>query len=171
MPLELRAMAAQDRADQARGEADSIESTLGQAMHRLLEWAQLGDTDFSQAQRQAVADEFALDPLQMHRVAHDAQKILCGAGAWAWDGASIDWAGNEVDLSWQGQNLRLDRLVHRRDSGEWWVLDYKSTSQPQIQVELVAQLRQYLDAVQAVYPNALVRAAFLTASGGLVEPG
>jgi ATP-dependent helicase/nuclease subunit A len=72
-------------------------------------------------------------------------------------------------LTWQGQSLRLDRLVQRRDSGEWWVLDYKSSAQPQTDPALVAQLRSYRDAVQDAHPNAKVRAAFLSATGRLFE--
>ena len=35
---------------------------------------------------------------------------------------------------------------------------------------LVAQLRDYRDAVSAIYPGQVVRAAFLTGQGRLVEP-
>jgi len=45
-------------------------------------------------------------------------------------------------LLYQGQCLRLDRL---------------------------AQLRDYRAAVQAIYPDAVVKAAFLTAHGALIE--
>jgi ATP-dependent helicase/nuclease subunit A len=98
-----------------------------------------------------------------------AQRILAGEGAWAWDDAVISWQGNEIELTAQGKLLRLDRLVRRNDTGDWWVLDYKSESQPQSKPELVAQMRSYLDAVQACYAGESVRAAFLTAAGKMVE--
>jgi ATP-dependent helicase/nuclease subunit A len=97
-----------------------------------------------------------------------AQRILRGEGAWAWDTQAIDWQGNEVELLHQGELLRLDRLVRRRDTGEWWVLDYKSARQPQQQAELLSQMRRYCEAVRIAYPGAVVRAAFLTGLGRLV---
>ena len=98
-----------------------------------------------------------------------ARRILLGEGAWAWDIALLAWQGNEVELSYEGETLRLDRLVQRRDTGEWWVLDYKSPHAPQDDPVLVNQLQNYLDAVRAIYPGAPVRAAFLTGAGLLVE--
>ena len=98
-----------------------------------------------------------------------AARIRAGQGAWAWDGAQVDWQGNEVELHHAGELLRLDRLVRRRDSGEWWVLDFKSAAQPQRQPELVDQMRRYREAVAAANPGAVVRTAFLTAQGTLVR--
>lgn len=72
----------------------------------------------------------------------------------------------------QGELLRLDRLVQRKDTdnaGHWWVLDYKSAQTPQNQPALVLQLRSYQAAVQAIYPNDVVQAAFLTAQGAMVK--
>ena len=53
--------------------------------------------------------------------------------------------------------------------GQWWVLDYKSTSQPQLQRELCEQLWTYRKAVAHAQPGRTVRAAFLTAQGTLIE--
>ena len=98
-----------------------------------------------------------------------ARRILQGEGAWAWDTTLVGWQGNEVDLNFRGESLRLDRLVKRNDTGEWWVLDYKSPHAPQDDPALVNQLQNYRDAVRAVYSEATVRAAFLTGAGRLVE--
>jgi ATP-dependent helicase/nuclease subunit A len=146
----------------------SPESLIGQAMHRLLEWAPLGAQACSASQVQRVAREFGLDAAQAGQAAEMAQRILRGEGAWAWDAAQIDWQGNEVTINVQGSVRRLDRLV-RRSSGEWWVLDYKSAARPLAQDELVAQLRGYRAAVQKVYAGQVVRAAFLSAQGTLEE--
>jgi ATP-dependent helicase/nuclease subunit A len=97
-----------------------------------------------------------------------AQRILQGDGAWAWDPQHVDWQDNEVELLAGGGLLRLDRLVRRRDSGEWWVLDYKSSAHPERQPQLVAQMRRYREAVAAAHPGAVVRIAFLTAQGAMV---
>ena len=120
-------------------------------------------------QLRRVARDFALDEAQVRDAAAMAQRILQGEGAWAWQQASVDWQGNEVELLHQGELLRLDRLVRRRGSGEWWVFDYKSAGQPQQQPELLAQLRRYREAVAAANAGAQVKAAFLTGQGRLVE--
>ncbi len=146
---------------------DSVASRTGQAMHRLLEWGAL-----SERQIQAVVREFKLDAAQKQTAVAGARRILAGAGAWAWDSAVVAWQGNEVALAYQGQSLRLDRLVQRRDAGHeghWWVLDYKSGAAPHEQAELRAQMQTYRAAVQAIQAGQVVKAAFLTASGELIE--
>ena len=60
------------------------------------------------------------------------------------------------------------RAVRRRDTGEWWVLDYKSADAPERQPQLRAQMRRYRDAVAAAHGGANVRCAFLTAQGRVV---
>jgi ATP-dependent helicase/nuclease subunit A len=49
------------------------------------------------------------------------------------------------------------------------VLDYKSTNQPQLQPELREQLLTYRAAVAQAQPGQVVRAAFLTPIGSLIE--
>ena len=156
----------------SKSDESSLESRLGQAMHRLLQWlpdqvaVNLG---FEAADIKAVALEFALTAAQADQAAAMAQRIATGEGAWCWDPAVVDWQGNELELFAAGQLLRLDRLVRRADTGDWWVLDYKSESQPQRKPELVAQLLAYRAAVQASQADAMVKAAFLTATGRLIE--
>lgn len=144
-------------------------SRVGQAMHRLLEWAPLGATEFGSAQIESVAREFALDAAQMDQARRMAERILRGEGSWAWRADVVAWHANEVALTWRGSTLRIDRLVRRGDRPEWWVLDYKSAVVPEGQPDLVTQLQQYRAAVQAQYPGERVRAAFLSAQGGLRE--
>ncbi|WP_295950985.1 exodeoxyribonuclease V subunit beta [Rhodoferax sp.] len=143
--------------------ANATESRIGQAMHRLLEW---GTADA--VQQQAAAREFGLDAEQSQKAATMAAAIRAGEGAWAWDAEVIDWAGNEVALNYQGKTLRLDRLVRRKDTGAWWVLDHKSKNQPQRDAGLVQQLEAYRAALRVLYPGTVVEAAFLTGTGGLV---
>ncbi len=146
---------------------DSASARVGKAMHRLLERGAASD-----AQTQHVAREFRLDPAQAKEAAAAARRIMAGEGAWAWDDAVIAWQGNEIELTHVGQTLRLDRLVQRKDAahaGHWWVLDYKSTNDPLRQPQLLEQLRNYRQAVEQIYPGAIVKAAFLTGQGALVE--
>jgi len=155
-------------ASQGITEKPSPESLIGQAMHRLLEWAALDAPGWTPAQVQRAAAEFDLDATQAQQAAAMAQRILLGAGAWAWRADALDWHGNEVPVTVQGSVRRIDRLVRRTD-GTWWVLDYKSAAQPQAQAELLAQLRSYRAAVQAASPGEPVRAAFLSGQGTLEE--
>jgi ATP-dependent helicase/nuclease subunit A len=152
----------------AKPSPDSDESRFGQAVHRLLEGWTAGSGEFAQPQVRRVAREFALSEAAASEAASMAQRILTGEGAWAWDAASVDWQANEVPLHHQGDLLRLDRLVRRAGSGEWWVLDYKAAARPEQQGELIEQLRRYRMAVQSAYPGAAVKAAFLTGQGKLV---
>ncbi|MBC7470648.1 MAG: UvrD-helicase domain-containing protein, partial [Ramlibacter sp.] len=149
--------------------AASPESRFGQAVHLLLERWTPGGEAFPAAQLRRAARDFKLDPVQVREAAAMARRVLKGEGAWAWEGDAVDWQGNEVALLHEGELLRLDRLVRRRGSGEWWVFDYKSAAQPHQQAELLAQLRRYREAVAAASGGAAVRAAFLTGQGRLLE--
>jgi ATP-dependent helicase/nuclease subunit A len=142
-------------------------SRVGEAMHRLLETWQ-PQSGAERAQLREVQRLFALDAESAQRAAAMARRIVDGEGAWAWDASQVDWQANEVELHHAGELLRLDRLVRRRDTGEWWVLDYKSAAAPERQPELRAQMQRYCDAVAAANQGARVRAAFLTAHGRLV---
>lgn len=154
-----------------------LAARLGQALHRLLEWAPVrgggyehAPLPWSAAQLQSVRHAFALDAAQADTVRSQAAAVLQGQGAWAWDEALVDWHSNEVPLVAHGRALRLDRLVRLRDGGPWWVLDHKSHTHPLQQQELVEQLAQYRQALQPlVGPGAVVRAAFLSADGGFWE--
>ncbi|MES2582030.1 MAG: UvrD-helicase domain-containing protein [Pseudomonadota bacterium] len=165
--------------------ADSLDSRIGQAMHRLLERytppprATHAAPTWPDALHSSVALEFDLDAAQLATAQAMAVRILQGEGAWAWDADQLAWQGNEVGLVYQGRLLRLDRLVQRRadgrsgaggaDDGQWWVLDYKSSAQPHMQPALRAQLLEYQAAVAKAQAGHTVRAAFLTAFGTLIE--
>jgi ATP-dependent helicase/nuclease subunit A len=153
-----------------------LSARIGKAMHRLLEWGVVAfdATPIPAAAVTAAAHEFALSPAQAQEAARMAQRIASGAGAWVWQPDVIAWQGNEVDMLYQGQALRLDRLVQRKDAqaaGHWWVLDYKSDARPEQQPELVSKMQIYRAAVQQAYPGAVVKAAFLTGDGRVVEVG
>ena len=146
-------------------EPDSLASRVGQAMHRLLQW-----DDVSASAVGAVAREFALDAGPAGQAADMARRIRVGQAAWAFDDGQLAWQGNEVEILFEGQLLRLDRLVRRVDPEAWWVLDFKTSTDPLGDSELIGQLHTYRRAVQSMHPQATVRAAFLTGDGGFVEP-
>ncbi|MCW5654687.1 MAG: UvrD-helicase domain-containing protein [Hydrogenophaga sp.] len=150
---------------------DDTATRLGLAMHRLLQWRPTPVRDFtwSDVHVQAVAREFELDaPLAREALAM-ARRIVSGPAAWAWDADQLRHWGNEVALFHEGQSWRLDRLVRRRDTGDWWVLDFKSAAQPQQQPELLAQMQRYREAMVAARPGEPVRLAFINAQGHLIE--
>ena len=147
--------------------ADSPSARVGKAMHRLLERG-----DFSAQAASQVAREFALNPEQSQDAQTKALRIRTGAAVWAWDAAAIAWQGNEVELTHAGETYRLDRLVQRKDTlhaGHWWVLDYKTAAQPERQAGLVEKMKTYKSALEAIYPEQVVKAAFLTADGAVIE--
>ncbi len=143
-------------------------SRFGEAVHRLLErWAG-SDAGFSPSAVRRVAREFRLNPEQAQAAGAKARAILSGEGAWAWDAQAVDWQANEVPMQHAGVAMRLDRLVRRRDTGQWWVLDYKTHSRPEDDEALVDQMRRYRAAVEAARPGEVVGSAFLTGSGRMV---
>ncbi len=148
---------------------DTDESRVGKALHRLLQWGAADNASFSAAQVRAAVREFSLTQAQGRHACDMAQRILAGQGAWAWQAGNLVWQADEVPVIWQGKALRLDRLVRRKDNGEWWVLDYKSAARPLQKAGLLAQLQGYRAAVQAIHPGDVVKAAFLPGQGGLVQ--
>lgn len=153
--------------DNTDANADPAKARIGKAMHRLLEWGGLSSPDHVGA----VAREFRLSPAQAAQASVLAQRIVQGDGAWAWNSNVVAWEGNEVNLVYKGQPLRLDRLIQRKDpgyEGQWWVLDYKSAPEPELQPALIAKMRTYRAAVQRIYPGSVVKAVFLTGQGTVV---
>lgn len=143
-------------------------------MHRVLEWHQSGQMVLdAQALQQALAHQYQLSTAEAQEAIASAQQILNGQAAWAWDETQLLWHANEVDIVWQGQTKRIDRLVLRQAQADapacWWVFDYKSSTQPQKQANLKQQLQTYRQAIQVLHPTALVRAAFLTPDGRCIE--
>jgi ATP-dependent helicase/nuclease subunit A len=162
-------------ANSAPVDTDTLESRIGQAMHRLLEWQPLQAgpmreaPSWSAVQLLQVQRDFRLAPADVSRAQAMAQGILEGEGAWAWQRPSVVWHANEVALVHGGRTLRLDRLVQHRTSGDWWVLDFKSTASPLEQPDLCAQLREYRAALLQAQPGSRVHVAFLTPQGRLLE--
>ena len=155
-------------------------SGLGQAVHRVLEWAVPGDRPASVALDvlcAAAAREFGAEPSAVQRVA--AAILSSPACRRFFDPVDLIWAGNEVSVSEGGELLRIDRLVHLRDAGGgapddtaagvWWVLDYKLSHAPQDLDDHRRQLQRYQRAVSRLQPGAAVRAAFVTGRGAVVE--
>lgn len=157
----------------------TLSSRRGEAMHILLEQAGWSEVPLEQLRREGwpaarlarLAQDHELPLDEAHKAARMAQAILSGEGAWAWEPQQVHHAVNEASLRYQGQTLRIDRLVHRSGPAPWagwWVLDYKSAADPDRQPALVSQMRRYRAAVRQQMPGEIVHAAFLTSEGRLV---
>jgi ATP-dependent helicase/nuclease subunit A len=168
-----------------QGAIDGRAARLGQAVHRVLEWAGQPGATLSRAALpaacQAAAAAFGLPDVMAdapQRVQHFVQRVLDSPQcARFFGGAALRWAGNEVSLApasgSAAELLRVDRLVLLHDEAAgaaptWWVLDYKLNSQPAQVLTYHAQMQSYLAAVRALQPQDEVRGAFITGMGEVV---
>ncbi len=153
-------------------EAETTATRLGKAVHRVLEWAsprvapQHVDLDHL---AQAAAIEFGSDASEVARLAGSI--LHSPACARFFRGPDLRWAGNEVSVSAAGEPFRIDRLVllDETEGPVWWVLDYKLQHAPQALGEYREQLLRYRAAVLAAQASAVVRCAFVTGAGKVVE--
>ena len=159
--------------------AGSASTRLGSAVHRTLEWAsqRQGAEPFAPTVLAALADaaarEFGAPAAEVLRIAHRIR--LSPACAPFFDPRRLHWAGNEVPVSDAGESLRLDRLVALNNADGagrapvWWVLDYKLEHRPEALGPYREQLLRYQRAVARLQPGEVVRCAFITGAGELVE--
>jgi len=148
---------------------DATQANLGEALHRVLEWASAA----SQAQPLALlvaasGQAFGLDAAARERLATAAEAILQSPDCHPFfDSARLRWAGNEVAINATGEDRRIDRLV-QLDDGVWWVLDYKLGATPEREPAYIEQMRSYVAAIQKLQPGEPVRAALISGTGRLV---
>ena len=153
-----------------------VNSGLGQAVHRVLEWAVRPGTPIPVALDtlcSAAAREFGADASAVHRI---ADAILNSPACQRFfDPRLQTWAANEVSVIEAGELLRIDRLVHlgatESEAEAWWVLDYKLSHAPEQLDAYRQQLARYQRAVSRLQPGVVVRGAFITGSGAVIEPG
>jgi ATP-dependent helicase/nuclease subunit A len=83
----------------------------------------------------------------------------------------IDWFANEYEFVSDGRALRIDRLVKRRDTQTWWIVDFKSASQPERSAASIEQMNRYHGAVvkHLGVTWEQVRALFVAGDGRSVE--
>lgn len=168
----LAPVAASPAPDRTARPADNPLAKLGEAMHRLLEWATEPDAAPVEDLARAAAAAFGLPAESAQDLRARAQAVLHSAEARAFfDAGRLAWAGNEVSLLDGDTTLRLDRLVAFDHDGHrtWWVLDYKLQSTPEAVPAYQAQLARYREVLQRLQPADEVRAAFITAAGRVVE--
>jgi ATP-dependent helicase/nuclease subunit A len=156
---------------------------LGQAVHRLLEWAGHPGSPLPPDQRPAAAAAAAASfglapgdgaeaPDAATQVLQLAEQILLSpACSRFFTGRALIWAANEVPLASAGSVLRVDRLVALAEGTDtiWWVLDYKLHGAPQGVDAYRAQMALYVAAVQTLQPGDRVRGAFITGDGKCIE--
>ena len=176
-PVRLRELPLLPRGERAPAAATGDDGTarLGQAVHRVLEWrlGPAGGDSGMESLVAAAAAEFGLPAAMVDEVQRLAETMLSSlAGARFFTDADIEWAGNEIALSLDGESLRVDRLVARREPDGrrvWWVLDYKLRHRPQQLAAYGEQMHRYREAVRRAQPGDEVRCAFVTGAGEVVE--
>ena len=151
---------------------DTEATRLGQAVHRVLEWATASAATVDlHALAQAAAVAFGAPAAATLQIA--GTLLHSPACARFWPGApGLRWAGNEVPVSVAGELLRIDRLVSvdaEDGTPQWWVLDYKLAHTPEQLPAYRDQMLRYREAVQRAQPGAVVRCALLTGAGAVVE--
>jgi ATP-dependent helicase/nuclease subunit A len=151
-------------------ERDDATRALGRAIHRLLEWAggaaiQAPIADVAAA----AAAEFGVSAAEVER--RGTAILSHPQGARFFAGPQIRWSGNEVSVSDAGEVLRIDRLVRLEDDAgaAWWVLDYKLHDAPEGLDSYRVQLLRYRAIVARAQPGEIVRCAFVTGEGRVVE--
>ena len=156
--------------------SDSETSRLGQAVHRVLEWAVRRDAPnpiVLDTLCAAATREFGADASAVQRIA--GAILRSPACQRFFDARQLIWAANEASVVDGGELLRIDRLVHLRategDAEAWWVLDYKLSHAPDQLGAYRQQLARYQRAVSRLQPGEIVRGAFITGSGSVIEPG
>ncbi|MEN9544668.1 MAG: hypothetical protein RLZZ598_1501, partial [Pseudomonadota bacterium] len=154
------------------GDDDPL-ARLGSALHRVLEWEPAPGAPL-QAAVSAAAHAFGItDQDSLHSLTTAADRMLHGPTTHRFfDPEQFQTAHNEVPLHWQGQALRIDRLVAfetPQGNRQWWVLDHKLHPAPHTLPALREQLVRYRNAVRALQPGDEVRAAFITSAGECIE--
>jgi ATP-dependent exoDNAse (exonuclease V) beta subunit len=101
-----------------------------------------------------------------------AVSIAQSDAAWLWDETHIDWQANEYELRHGKQWLRIDRLVRHTSTQQWWIIDFKSSQNPQNDSQLIAQLERYSAALMEhlAIDRLAVVCAFATPLGLIVLP-
>ena len=148
---------------------DAAQARLGEALHRVLEWASAaGQTQPLAVLVASSGQAFGLDAAARERLATAASAILQSDDCRPFfDPERLRWAGNEVAVNAGGEDRRIDRLV-QLDDGNWWVLDYKLGATPEREPAYLEQMRSYVAAVQKLQPGEPVQAALISGTGRFI---
>lgn len=83
------------------------------------------------------------------------------------DEQQFEFARNEMDVVYQGQLLRIDRLVAFEQ--EIWILDYKRQLLESERLDYSSQLQNYVKAVEGIYVGKKIKAALILFDGSTIE--
>ncbi len=127
-----------------------------------------GEGSASAREREVLQQRLAIPSAEMETIWQQAQRLLASPQlARFFDAAQYRAAYNEMPyVNARAEVKRIDRLVEFED--EVWVLDYK-LGDAEDAARYSAQMREYREAMQAVYAGKTVRCALMFASGALVE--
>jgi ATP-dependent helicase/nuclease subunit A len=168
-----------NRDDLCEPAQDTELTRRGRALHRALEWATavtgLGSAGPAIARRAlalAAAQEFGLGEADSALIEASLSRIVDNVELTRFfDPACCAWAANEASLADGNEVLRMDRVLQLKAEygGEWWVLDYKLGSTADRALANQRQLSRYRRLVAALQPGQVVRAAWITSEGRLIE--
>jgi ATP-dependent helicase/nuclease subunit A len=150
-------------------ETPAASTRIGRAIHRALEWIVADPRINRDEAADAAAREFGAAAATVRDGV--AAVVDHPDGARFFRGPQIRWSGNEVSIGDDGEVLRIDRLALVDEPGGpvWWVLDYKLSHAPEALDAYRAQLLRYRAAVARAQPGEIVRCAFVTGAGRVVE--
>ena len=148
---------------------DDLASRRGRAMHLLLSccFANSAGNPWSPARLQSTRIAFGLTDADLHIAIDQARAMLEGEGGWLWSAEQVAFEANEVAVFDAGELLRIDRLVQTVDH-QWWVIDFKSSTRPNDDAVLRAQLKRYADVIARLTGSTAVNPVFMTPEGRLV---
>lgn len=138
---------------------------FGNAVHRLLELERFDEETLNN-----IATETGLPTLQIAKAAEKAKTMMMHPQTSIFfDASKIEAVQKEIELFYQNELLRIDRLV--KVKGQWWILDYKSSAIPDIKFEQTyqEQLAKYKKAIQAIMPGEEIHIALITGAGDLIK--
>lgn len=158
------------RLEQAVVAAASDEQIEGVALHSLMErLTQEGlSWPVQLPSAEVISAWLPCAPAIAARIRTQAQAIfLCPELTRFFNPAHYQFARNEMAIVYQGQVLRIDRLVASPDA--LWVLDYKRQLLGNEVAAYRAQLLSYCEAVKTIYPERQVKAGLILSEGEWVE--
>lgn len=138
---------------------------FGNAVHRLLELERFDEDTLN-----SIATETGLTIQQVIKAAQKAKTMMENPQTQPFfDASRLEVIQKEIELFYQNELLRIDRLV--KADGQWWILDYKSSVTPTAKFEQAyqEQLTKYKKALQAIMPGEKIHAALITGAGELIK--
>jgi ATP-dependent helicase/nuclease subunit A len=147
---------------------ESAATLEGSLLHALMERLTAGAWPILLPDAAVIAQWMPCTTDLAQTIAGQAQTILSQATLEKFfNPAQHRYARNEMEMLFDGEILRLDRLVMFED--DLWVLDYKRHYFAHQHADYQQQMARYQRACETLFPNQRVRTALITVDGKLWE--